>query len=144
MGGAIISESGGGIIPLQGGGIIPELGGGFLRNQQFGEVLRPVPPESALEPSLTVAGEANAKLSENLNLALDRQREILSQPITPETPPRDKRLKADVAHQVVKTAVSVDEQRLKRKPDENKLAEFMKIVAEEKKRLELEGHVIPS
>jgi hypothetical protein len=82
----------------------------------FGEVLgAAVPrPEHPRTP-LNVAVEANEKLSQNLDFALDRQRELVSHPITPETSPREKRLVADVAHQVVRTAVSVDEQRLKRK-----------------------------
>jgi hypothetical protein len=111
----------------------------------FGDILRQDAAQPEHEPtsSMVVVGKANAKLSQNLDLALDRQREILSQPITPETTQRDKRLSADVAHQVVRAAVSVDEQQLKRKPDDEKIARMLARLYEVRKQLELEGHVIP-
>jgi len=110
----------------------------------FGDILRQEAPQPEHKPTSTmvVVGEANAKLIKNLDMALDRQREILSRPITSETSPRDKRLSADVAHQVVRTAVSVDEQRLKRKPDDDKIARMLARLYEVRKELELEGHVI--
>jgi hypothetical protein len=114
-------------------------------DEVFGDSLRPArQPPSEPTPTIVAAEEASGKLCQNLDLALDRQREILSSPVTPEMPPRDKRLIADVAHQVARTAVSVDEQRLKRKPDDEKLAAIMARLWEVRKELEREGHIIPS
>ena len=80
-------------------------------DEVFGDVLRPAAPQPEHERTPDMAVGANEKLSRNLDLALDRQSEILSQPITPQTSPRDKRLSADVAHNIVRAAVSVGEQK---------------------------------
>ena len=53
-------------------------------------------------------------------------------------------LRFQAAKSIINTAVRVDDQTMKKRGDANKLAEFMKMVYEEKKRLELEGYVIPS
>jgi hypothetical protein len=112
-------------------------------DEVFGDLLRPAlpSPEHESAPPI-VAVEANEKLSQNLDLALDRQREIVSQPITSEMPPREKRLVADVAHQVVRTAVSLDEQRLRRK-DQDLLPAILKRLLEEEKRLQAEAQSRP-
>lgn len=100
------------------------------------------PPAPAL-----VEGEASAKLGRNLDLALERQGEILSQPLTPATDAREKRIVADVAHQVVRAAVSVDANRLQERNKDTgwseTLAEVRALKAvrdaklEERRRLQL-------
>ena len=61
--------------------------------------------------------EAHAKLKRNLDLALERHEEILSQPIARETDVRDKRLVAEVATATVKAALTTDKTALKARQD---------------------------
>jgi len=107
-------------------------------DEVFGEALEEAqaraPLDHAVGPARLVEGEASAKLSRNLDMALDRQGEIVAQPITDETPPRDKRLIADVAHQIVKTAVGVDANRLQARKDDV-LTRILVSLAREKQRL---------
>jgi len=58
-----------------------------------------------------------AKLKRNLDLALERHEEILSQPIAEETDVRNKRLVAEVATATVKAAISTDKNALKARQD---------------------------
>jgi fumarylacetoacetate (FAA) hydrolase family protein len=92
----------------------------------------PEPPPVAVQ---LVGGDAAAKLGRNLGLALERQSEILAKPITDETDAREKRLQADVAHQVVKTAVGVDANSLKERENDNTLARIFQRIAEARERL---------
>ena len=69
------------------------------------------------EPPRTVAAEAHAKLTRNLDLALERHGEILSQPIAEETDVRNKRLVAEVATATVKAALTTDRTALKARSD---------------------------
>jgi len=75
----------------------------------------PAGPLPADEPELTraVAAEAHAKLKRNLDLALERHEEILSQPLAEETDVRNKRLVAEVATATVKAALATDRTALK-------------------------------
>ena len=75
----------------------------------------PAAPLPADEPELTraVAAEAHAKLKRNLDLALERHEEILSQPLAEETDVRNKRLVAEVATATVKAALATDRTALK-------------------------------
>jgi hypothetical protein len=75
----------------------------------FAEILNePTEETPSVEGRAIAAGVANAKLRRNLDLALTRQGEILSQTITEAMGPKDKRLVADVATATVKAANSVD------------------------------------
>jgi hypothetical protein len=101
----------------------------------FGPELNPVAPEPPPVAAQLVGGDAHAKLGRNLDLALQRQTEILSKPITDETEPREKRLVADTAHMVVKTAAGIDASRLQARGDDDSLARIFQKIAEAKQRL---------
>jgi hypothetical protein len=100
-----------------------------LNNADARGALNSPPAETEETPA-----DANAKVNRNLHLALDRQGEVLSQPITPEMDPKDKRLTAEVAHHAVRTAIQVDENRLRRQTDDI-LPKIARAIAEEKERL---------
>lgn len=105
-------------------------------DELFGNELTPVAPAQPPNlpaPAQVLNGEASVKLGRNLDLALDRQLEILAQPITPETDAREKRLIGEVAHQTVRAAVSVDEHRFKREQKDD-LSEVLDFIAREKAR----------
>lgn len=74
-------------------------------------------PADEPEPPCAVAAEAHAKLKQNLDLALERHGEILSQPIAEETDVRSKRLVAEVATATVKAALTTDRTALKARAD---------------------------
>lgn len=74
-------------------------------------------PAGEPEPPHAVAAEAHAKLKRNLDLALERHEEILSQPIAEETDVRNKRLVAEVATATVKAALTTDRTALKARSD---------------------------
>jgi hypothetical protein len=99
----------------------------------FGAAKTPETPPSA-EPATLTATDANAKLRRNIDLALDRQGEILSQPVTPETPPKDKRIVAEVANHTVKTGVRVEESRLRAR-NEDIMPRILAALAREKQKL---------
>ena len=103
----------------------------------FGDALNPVArmPEPMPASVQIVDGAASAKLGRNLDLALDRQTEILSKPITAETDARERRLVADTAHQVVKTAAGIDASRLQARGDDDSLARIFQKIAEARERL---------
>jgi threonine aldolase len=75
------------------------------------------PPAAEPESSRVVAAEALAKLKRNLDLALERHEEILSQPIAEEVDVRKKRLVAEVATATVKAALTTDKTALKARSD---------------------------
>jgi hypothetical protein len=75
------------------------------------------PPADESEPPRAVATEAHAKLRQNLDLALQRHKEMLSQRITEETDIRNKRLVAEVATATVKAALATDRTALKARSD---------------------------
>ena len=60
-----------------------------------------------------MAAEAHAKLKRNLDLALQRHEERLSQPLAEETDLRNKRLVAEVANTTVEAALATDRNALK-------------------------------
>jgi hypothetical protein len=70
-------------------------------------------PADEPEPPRALVAEAHAKLKRNLDLALERYEEILSQPIAEETDVRNKRLVAEVATATVKAALATDRTALK-------------------------------
>jgi hypothetical protein len=74
-------------------------------------------PANEPEPSRAVATEAHAKLKRNLDLALERHEEILSQPIAGEIDVRKKRLVAEVATATIKASVTTDRTALKARSD---------------------------
>jgi len=94
-------------------------------------------PADEPEPPRAVAAEAHAKLKRNLDLALERHEEILSQPIAEETDVRNKRLVAEVATATVKAALTTDRTALKARQD-NTLEIVMLRVLFHRKRMGLE------
>ena len=118
-------------------------------DEVFGAAISPVAKTPEPQPATVqiVGGDASAKLARNLDMALERQSEILAQPITDETDPREKRLVADVSHQIVRTAVAVDENRLRERNKDTGWAETLAEVRalkamrdaklEERRRLQL-------
>jgi len=99
----------------------------------FSDVLRPAPQPAPP----TTEEEAHTKLKRNLDLALERHGEILSQPITEETNARDKRLAADVGASTIKAALTTDKTALKARQD-NILELVMLRVIFHRKRMGLE------
>jgi hypothetical protein len=69
------------------------------------------------EPPRVAATEAHAKLKRNLDLALERHKEILSPAIAQETDVRNKRLVAEVATATVKAVLTTDRTALKARSD---------------------------
>jgi hypothetical protein len=85
-------------------------------------------PADQPEPPRAVAGEAHAKLKRNLDLALERHEEILSQPIREETDVRNKRLVAEVATATVKAALTTDRTALKARQDKTLEILFLRVL----------------
>lgn len=90
--------------------------------------------EAVTQSLIPAHGTADAKLAQNLDLALTRQGELLVKPIDEDTSPRERRIVADVSNQVVRVAVGVDEQRFRPRADDI-LKEILAALAIEKAKL---------
>jgi hypothetical protein len=98
-------------------------------NEVFGDLLRPAPqpaPDSEFAPSTGEA--ANAKLKRNLNLALERHKDIMSLDIGPESPVGEKRLVLEAATATVKAALTTDRTALKARSNNTLERVFLRLL----------------
>lgn len=90
-------------------------------------------------PEPIVEGEAHVKLKRNLDLALDRHKEIMADELQG-VPHQTQRLIADVATATVKAALATDKTALKARQDNALERVFLRVLFHRKRRGDILDH----
>lgn len=108
-------------------------------DMSFGKPAEPAPTPQV--PPDTIGMDETAMLQANAKLALQRQMEILTTPLGPDTDVRERKLVAETAHQVLKTGVSLDQGRYQKRTEAGG-SPFLAALIEKCKQLRKEKRVM--